>query len=606
MCGIAAIFSYRNGPPVCEHELLAIRDRMTSRGPDGAGIWISADGRAGLAHRRLAILDLSPSGAQPMFDETGMFGVSFNGEIYNYRELRVQLEKKGFRFKSTSDTEVLLHLYADRGMSMVDCLRGMYAFAIWDEKKKALFLARDPYGIKPLYYADDGTTFRAASQVKALLAGRHVDTSPNPAGHAGFFLWGHVPDPHTLYRGIRAVPAGSCIWVERGKGLSESTFCSIPQIFASTAQTNGHGSCREAVREALHDTIRRHLISDVPVGAFLSSGIDSTIVAALAAEEAGSLQTVTLGIGEHKGTSNDEAPLAEEVARLYGTDHRTVRVTRRDFEDRFDHLLWSMDQPSIDGVNSYWVSRVAQQAGLKVALSGLGGDELFGGYSSFQQIPRLVNALRPFQAVKPLGRSFRMISAPLFKHWTSPKYAGLLEYGGNYSGAYLLRRGLFMPWELPEVLDADFAREGWRQLQTMAAIEHDIARIRSPRSRVACLESCWYMRSQLLRDSDWAGMAHSLEIRVPLVDVELLRSTGKWIANGQPPSRKTMLAAPLWPLPGAIRSRPKAGLVVPIREWFSARSGRASHGERGLRAWAKAVYTQFVPSAANELCLEIG
>src|SRR5436309_9099220 len=510
MCGIAAIFSYRGGPPVAELELLAIRDRMTSRGPDGAGIWVSEDRLIGLAHRRLSIIDLSPGGAQPMFDHTGTFGITFNGEIYNYRELRSELINKGFRFRSTSDTEVLLQLYADRGMAMLDSLRGMYAFALWDDRKKALFLARDPYGIKPLYYADDGKTFRVASQVKALVAGGNIDTTPNPAGHAGFFLWGHVPDPHTLYRGIRAVPAGTSVWIEQGKVRREASFCSVPGIFAETSHTNGRGSPKDAIRDALRDSIRRHLIADVPVGVFLSSGVDSTIVAALAAEEGGSLQTVTLGFDEYEGTRNDEAPLAEEVARLYGSDHQTVRVTRRDFENRFDHLLWSMDQPTTDGINSYWVSYAAKESGLKVALSGLGGDELFGGYPSFHQIPKLVQAVGPFRGWKSLGLGFRMVSAPLLKRWTSPKYAGLLEYGGTYSGAYLLRRGLFMPWELPEVLDADLAREGWNELQALTSLEVDIAPIRSSRSRLACLESCWYMRNQLLRDSDWAGMAHSL------------------------------------------------------------------------------------------------
>src|SRR2546426_4049010 len=587
MCGVAAIFSYRDGPPVVESELLSIRDRMTSRGPDGAGVWISEDRLVGLAHRRLAIIDLSASGAQPMCDHTGGFCISFNGEIYNYRELRKQLEKKGISFRSTSDTEVLLQLYANRGVDMLDCLRGMYAFAIWDDRKKSLFLARDPYGIKPLYYADDGKTFRAASQVKALLAGEGVDPAPNPAGHAGFFLWGHVPDPHTLYRGIRAVPAGSFIWVERGKDRNESRFCSVPSIFAGAAQRSGRSLYKQAVREALQDTVRRHLIADVPVGVFLSSGVDSTMVAALAAEEGGSLQTVTLGFDEYKGTPIDEAPLAEEVARLYGAHHRTVRVTRRDFENRFDHLLWSMDQPTTDGINSYWVSYAAKESGLKVALSGLGGDELFGGYPSFHQIPKLVQAVGPFRGWKSLGLGFRMISAPLLKRWTSPKYAGLLEYGGTYSGAYLLRRGLFMPWELPEVLDADLAREGWNELQTLTSIEADIGPIRSPRSRLACLESCWYMRNQLLRDSDWAGIAHSLEIRLPLVDIELLRSTGKWMANGQPPSKGTMLQAPLWPLPDAVLRRRKTGFGVPVREWISARAGTEANRERGLRGWAK-------------------
>jgi asparagine synthase (glutamine-hydrolysing) len=477
---------------------------------------------------------------------------------------------------------------------MLDFLRGMYAFALWDSRKKAMLLARDPYGIKPLYYSDNGKTVRVASQVKALLAGGSIDAIPNPAGHVGFFIWGHIPDPHTLYRDIRAVPAGACLWIERGgRRPTERSFCSIPRVFAGAVENGGRGSVSEVVRDALHDSVRRHLISDVPVGVFLSSGIDSTIMAGLAAEEGGSLQTVTLGFDEYKGTPNDEAPLAEEVARLYGSDHRTVRVTRRDFEDSYDQLLWSMDQPTIDGVNSYWVSRAAKEAGLKVALSGLGGDELFGGYPSFRQIPRLVNALRPFRNADPLGRVFRIISAPLLKKWTSPKYASLFEYGGSYSGAYLLRRGLFMPWELPQVLDAEFARQGWKELQSMSCIEKDVDLISSARSKVSCLESCWYMRNQLLRDSDWAGMAHSIEIRVPLVDIELLRATAKWIANGQPPTKRTMLQAPLWPLPDGVASRPKTGFTVPVREWLLSRNGRKTT-DRGLRAWAKVVYEHFL------------
>ena len=234
----------------------------------------------------------------------------------------------------------------------------------------------------------------------------------------------------------------------------------------------------------------------------------------------------------------------------------------------------------------------------------MGGDELFGGYPSFRQIPSIVKVLRPLRSLRPLARTLCVVSSPVIKRWTSPKYAGLLEYGGNYAGAYLLRRGLFMPWELPEVLDVDLACEGWKQLEAMTLMERDIAEIPSPRSRLACLESCWYMRNQLLRDSDWAGMAHSLEIRVPLVDIELLRSTGKWIANSQPPTKRSMAQAPCRPLPDAILSRSKTGFTVPVREWLSARAGTPGAGvydrpsnERGLRAWAKVVYGHFVPSA---------
>ena len=215
MCGIAGIFAY--GPsarPVDREELLRIREAMIARGPDGAGLWISPDQRIGLAHRRLAIIDLSEAGAQPMATADGRLHITFNGEIYNYQVLRRELEAKGYRFHSHSDTEVLLHLYADRGQDMVHALRGMYTFAIWDEHKKGLFLARDPFGIKPLYVADNGHTIRVASQVKALLKGGAVDTTLEPAGHVGFFLWGHVPEPYTLYKGIRALGAGTSLWID--------------------------------------------------------------------------------------------------------------------------------------------------------------------------------------------------------------------------------------------------------------------------------------------------------------------------------------------------------------------------------------------------------
>jgi asparagine synthase (glutamine-hydrolysing) len=588
MCGIAAIFSYRDGPPVDQSELLKIRDRMTSRGPDGAGAWVSDDKLIGLAHRRLAIIDLSPNAAQPMFDGTGKLAIIFNGEIYNYRALRTQLEQAGCHFRSASDTEVLLHLYKHRGIQMLNALRGMFAFALWDGNKNALFIARDPYGIKPVYYADDGHTFRAASQVKALLAGGAVDTSAEPAGHVGFFLWGHVPDPYTMYRGIRSVPAGSSLWIEKGL-IREERFCSIPRFFADTPPESSNGE--STIREAVRDTVRHHLIADVPVGVFLSSGVDSTTLAALAAEEGGTLKTVTLGFEEYKGTSNDETPLAEEVARRYGATHRTVWVRRRDFETSLEHLFWSMDQPTIDGVNSYWVSHAARKAGLKVALSGLGGDELFGGYPSFKQIPSLVKILRPLRTVRPLGAAFRLVASPLLKRWTSPKYAGLLEYGGSYAGAYVLRRGLFMPWELPAVLDADLVRSGWQKLQPLASIERDIANIGSAYSTVSCLESCWYMRNQLLRDADWAGMAHSLEIRVPLVDTELLRSARRWINSSVPANKKILAQAPVLPLPAGVVARPKTGFSIPVREWLLA--GKQPLGGRGLRAWAKLVYGEF-------------
>lgn len=604
MCGIAAIFSYHSdAPPVDREELLRIREHMTSRGPDGAGEWISENRTVGLAHRRLSIIDLSETGAQPMVDPKTGNVIVYNGEIYNYRELRSRLEAMGYRFRSSSDTEVLLHLYAEKGQEMVHDLRGMYAFAIYDSGKPSafslqprapgLFLVRDPFGIKPLYLADDGKTLRVASQVKALIAGGQVETAADPAGHVGFFLWGHVPEPYTMYKGIRALPAGSTLWVDAAGRKERQMFCSVSDelIKAEKAsEPQGGAAAQEILREALRDSVRHHLVADVPVGVFLSAGIDSTSLAALAVEEGGNLQTVTLGFEEYRGTHDDEVPLAETVARHYGTRHQTVWVKGEAFRGEFDRLLEAMDQPTLDGVNSYFVSQAARKAGLKVAISGIGGDELFGGYPSFRQIPQLVRTVGAVSRIPGLGRGFRVVAGPLLKRFTSPKYAGLLEFGGTFGGAYLLRRGLFMPWELPAVLDVDLVREGWRELQPMLRLDETCKGIGNDHLRVSALEMGWYMRNQLLRDTDWASMAHSLEIRVPLVDLELLRAVAPLAASQRGLCKQDLASSPAKPLPHEVVGRAKTGFTVPVRKWV----GR-DHGafERGLRGWTRMIYGSF-------------
>ena len=588
MCGIAAVFT-RSGS-VDPGQLDRMRDQMVSRGPDGHATWIAPTGQVGLAHRRLAIIDLSDAAAQPMISDDGQLAIVFNGEIYNYRDLRSALERRGHVFRSTSDTEVLLHLYAEKGEAMFEDLRGMFAFAIWDKARRGLFLARDPYGIKPLYVADDGTTVRVASQVKALLAGGGVDTRPDPAGHTGFFLWGHVPEPYTFYRGIRALSAGTSLWIGEDGTRRVRTFASVPEILAAAeAVPRPASDAADLLRETLLDSVRHHLIADVEVGVFLSSGLDSTTLAALAAELNGRIRTITLGFAEYRGRANDEVPLAETVAAGLGTEHQTVWIERADFQDAFDHLVGAMDQPTIDGVNSYFVSRAAAQAGLKVTLSGLGGDELFGGYPSFAKIPRLVGLLGPVPGGALLGRGFRTITAPVLRRFTSPKYAGLLEYGTDYGGAYLLRRGFFMPWELPLVLDPDLVREGWAELQTRARLAATTDGIETPRFKVSALESVWYMRNQLLRDTDWASMAHALEVRTPLVDWSLLRSLAPVIAAHPELNKAARARTPRQTLPDAVLNRPKTGFTIPVRDWLLA--GRTdTTPERGLRGWARHIY----------------
>jgi asparagine synthase (glutamine-hydrolysing) len=578
MCGIAGIFAYHCAAiSVDRGELTRIRDYMTRRGPDAAGEWRSSDGRIGLAHRRLSIIDLSDSGAQPMVSADGKLIVTFNGEIYNYRELRKGLEARGRVFRSQSDTEVLLHLYAEKGEAMVHDLRGMFAFAIRDANRERLFLARDPFGIKPLYYADDGRTLRFASQVKALLAGGKVSRDPEPAGWVGYYLFGSVPEPYTTYLQVRALPAGTTLCVDRIGVEGPHRYHSISAVYREAERRHGKSNYKnerqEQIRSALRDSVRHHLVADVPVGAFLSAGIDSGALVGLMRDTGqNDIQTVTLAFEEFQARADDEAPLAAEVARIYGTHHTTRLVTEREFHADLPRIFEAMDQPSIDGVNTWFVAKAAHELGLKVAVSGLGGDEFFGGYPSFRDIPKWVRWLALPSRMPLLGLSLRRgaVAAGAARLGFHPKSVGMLEYGGSYAGGYLLRHGLFMPWELDQVLDADTIREGLRRLSPLEHIEHAMSPCPSMAfAKVACLESALYMRNQLLRDTDWASMAHSLEVRVPMVDTDLLQRIAPLTLNAGGSTNKMNLAlSPKTPLPAMVVARKKTGFSTPIATWI--------------------------------------
>src|ERR1043166_314990 len=454
MCGINAIYAYRaSSPAVDRDELVACRDAMRSRGPDGADAWVSADGRVGVGHRRLAIIDLSPGGAQPM--RRGELVIVFNGEIYNYRELRAEL--RDAEFTSQSDTEVLLRLYERDGAAMLGKLRGMFALALWDGTRKRMLLARDPYGIKPLYYADDGGTLRGASQGRALIATGKVSTQFDPAGAVGFFLRGTVPEPFTMYRAIRSLHAGSYAYVDEN-GVVEKQYFSIAATLreaVETARDFTEEQRKELVHDAVLESVRYHMVADVPVGAFLSAGIDSTAVVALARESGASdLQTLTLRFEEYKGRVNDEAPLAAMVAKQYGVRHEIHDLSLAEFKAELPKIFDAMDQPSVDGLNSYFISKAAHEHGLKVAMSGTGGDELFGGYTSFREIPRWMPITAVLAKAPPLGDAVHRVNAALARRsrHVSPKMGEIVRYGASWAGAYLVKRGRFLAEELPEGL----------------------------------------------------------------------------------------------------------------------------------------------------------
>ena len=600
MCGINAIYAYSSGAgPVDPGEIELTRECMRSRGPDAANLWISNDRRVGLGHRRLSIIDISPAGSQPM--TRGENAIVFNGEIYNYRELRSELEREGIAFTSHSDTEVLLRLFERDREKMLPRLRGMFAFALWDARTRRLFLARDPYGIKPLYYADDGKTLRIASQVKALIAGGKVSKQFDPAGAAGFFLRGTVPEPFTMYRAIRALPAGSYAWADDGGLHAPVSWFSIAATLRDAVDARGSWSDDErlaAVHDAVLESVRYHMVADVPVGAFLSAGIDSSAIVAFARESgATDLQTMTLRFEEYRGRINDEAPLAARVAEHYGVRHTIRDLSRDEFRREVPRVFAAMDQPSVDGINSYFISKAAADAGLKVALSGTGGDELFGGYTSFRDIPRWMPFTSILSRIPGLGTSvfhLNQVLARRSRH-ISPKMGEIVRHGGSYAGAYYVKRGRFLTPELPGLLGPEIAEEGLRRLDMLSIIERTVTPDPgNPYARVAALESSLYLRNQLLRDVDWASMAHSLEVRVPLVDAHLLQRIAPALVTRKGRGKQILADAPRPPLPPEVRNRRKTGFTVPIREWLRD-EGSAEFGKRG---WARKVYEEMF-SAAN-------
>jgi asparagine synthase (glutamine-hydrolysing) len=409
-----------------------------------------------------------------------------------------------------------------------------------------------------------------------------------------------VPDPHTMYSGIRALPAGHTMWIDRDGARDPRPYADLAAMLAKAdaerTRMDAHERA-ERLRAAMLDSVKHHLVADVDVGVFLSAGIDSTVLAALAAEAGGRLRTVTLGFAEYRGTAHDETPVAERMARELGAEHSTIWVTRADFRSALGELLERMDQPTIDGVNSYFVTRAAKEAGLKVALSGLGGDELFAGYSDFRDIPRMVRLVGHLPARDAMGKIVRTWVSRLQAHSASTKYASLIEYGGDYAGAYLLRRAVFLPWEVEEILRG---KEETRdhEIEIMRSVVSDTLTQCAPAVKVSALEGTWYMRNQLLRDADWASMTHSVEVRVPLVDWTLWREVATLGLIAPYMGKRALAATPKKTLPNAVVERKKTGFTVPMREWMVEEEG-ARYAGRGLRGWAKYVYARTLDGSSS-------
>jgi asparagine synthase (glutamine-hydrolysing) len=477
---------------------------------------------------------------------------------------------------------------------MLPLLRGMFALAIWDARERSLFMARDQLGIKPLYYADVNGTLRFGSQVKALLRDPCVSRDPSPAGLTGFHVTGSVPEPYTIYQSINALAAGHWIKCEAGSLGPPKRYSNVAAslIAKDRAPINDLD-----VRTALRDSVRHHLVADVDVGAFLSGGIDSAALVGLMRDCGQSrIRACTLTFREFAGTAADEMPGAIRIAQLYGADHYVREVGPLEFADDLEAIFDAMDQPSVDGINTWFASKACREMGVSVALSGQGGDELFAGYSTFQSVPRINRFGGLVGRMPGAERAARFLISTFAPELVrrNPKILGILRYAGSLSGSYLLRRAVLLPFELDGAMNPDTARQGLAELGLLQKFEDSVTPDPgSDNARVCALETSNYLRNQLLRDADWAGMAHSLEIRVPLADFTLMETIASRIAVLKPGEGKRLLAAaPSVPIPQEIARRPKVGFGIPVGDWLR---GEVHHQEdrRTSRNWAQVVKSRY-------------
>lgn len=638
MCGIFGVINF-NGKPVDQQKLISARDTMFHRGPDDEGLFTNTDGSVGFGFRRLSIIDLSAGGHQPMSSPDGRYIIVFNGEIYNYKKLGMRLEERGEKLYTNSDTEVLLRMYMLEGADCLNQLRGMFAFAIWDEKEKSLFISRDRFGIKPLYYLHKEKEFIFSSELKAIKHYKNGLTLSIEAMDA-FLKTGSIPAPLTIYEETKALPAGHWLeykchtptrlsvtvkqyWsffdllnnqsfyhgeVEDESGTSSQPVSAKPYLSGRVGSSNQTSSF---VRTLLLDTIRAHMVSDVEVGAFLSGGIDSTAIVSLM-RQAGHEKIKTISV-TFPGNKLDEAKYSNLAAKKYETDHFEYRLQEEELINNFDKIIEAMDQPTIDGINTYFVSKAAASFGLKVVLSGLGGDELFGGYPSFINIPKY-QRIKSLPFAKPLLKA-----AGILMNGRLPAKA--IEYFKNPdapNAEYRLIRGLFTDAELRTLgwnseiqkskvkskmekteaglqlfrlsSESDGESSFWPNfsrdlvkdrcspepdIQYQSAnqpISQSINQTLSVLQSVSMLESCIYMRNQLLRDSDVFSMTHSLELRVPFVDNLHYSNVLPYLDSGFDKSfSKKMLVDAVGDLPDEIVHRPKQGFTFPFVDWMKHR-----------------------------------
>jgi asparagine synthase (glutamine-hydrolysing) len=565
MCGIAGMIGVERGHASLE-SVKKMAAAISHRGPDSSGV-VSLDSCV-LANTRLAIVDLSERGKQPMPNADGTTWITYNGECYNAAELRERLAALGHRFCSTTDTEVVLHMYDEFGEQCVKELRGMYAFAIWDSREQKLLLARDRLGIKPLYYSVLPQGLLFASEIKALLASGIVERALDVPGVRAYLQLGHVPPPWTALRAIHPLEPGEIgVW-QHGQ-FQRTSYWSVRAQIKNQPEVKPVRAADD-LEQILLEAGRLQLMSDVPIALFLSSGIDSAAIGALM-RRVGARDLTALTIG-FEAEQFDESDASRITAERLGIPHRILRLPATEMAASLDHAIWAMDQPTVDGMNTYWVCRAAAEAGCKVALSGQGGDELFGGYESliwFERFSQMARWMKPM----PRGAFRALLDRPVLP-FRARKISYLFGADDPFVAAQLAVKVLFLASDVHSLLNPEFAQNS-RESEAEEHLTYWAKQVNGAPllDKIAYMDIETHLLPRLLRDGDSMSMAHSLEVRPVFLDHKVVEQVLALPASIRLQKKRLLLAATreLYPdgLYEELISRPKRTFTFPFAHWLA-------------------------------------
>jgi asparagine synthase (glutamine-hydrolysing) len=574
MCRIAGIISPGANPDKIKGTVNTMCNTLQHGGPDDEGIFSDKEKGLVFGHRRLSLIDLTSNGHQPMADVHKKAWITFNGEIYNYRELKEELIKLGAQFNSNSDTEVIIQAYLYWGITSFEKIQGMFAFALYDTIKNVTYLVRDSNGIKPLYYHIQNKQLSFASEIKALKQAG-VTTEADENWHIRFLAYGHIPEPYTTLKNVFSLPKGSFLkWFNKDSTFTINTYT---QTHDANLVYNA-GQAQEYIHHALKVAVNRQLVADAPLGVFLSGGIDSSIITLLTNQQHQNLKTVSIFFNEN---AYDESSYQNAVAAKIQGEKFAHLVKQQDFNEYLPQIINAMDMPTTDGINSWFISKYAHDDGLKAVLSGIGADELFGGYPSFKRIKH-VGLLR--RLPKSLFSAARYFKADRYKKLSYLQH-------DHYLADYLLLRGIFVPDDIAKILDADV-----KQVDEVLFGDCSYPPIKNYNQQLASdFETNLYMQNQLLRDTDIMSMSHGLEVRVPFLDEEfkkVVENIAPQIRFDNHPPKKLLIDSFKDILPETVWNRPKMGFSFPLQQWMKQHAD-ISNESLYTNKTAKSIIKQF-------------